>query len=322
LRPARDDFEPFAIEALWQPPPKFRDRIWLHVLLFVATVITTTLAGVDHWLSFTQEYLTAEALPPIRTLLPHGLWYSATILAILGCHELGHYFACRYYDVDATRPFFLPVPLLMTGTLGAFIRIREPIPSKRMLFDIGIAGPIAGFVIAVPALLIGLLMSDVKPELALNALPDNVLVYSLGEPLLLKMFSWLIFGSLAEGFSVSLHPVAFASWFGLLATALNLFPIGQLDGGHISYAVFGRRSSNVTLLMIGCAMLLTYFSRSWLVWTVLTTIMLFLFGRHHPRTFDEHVPLDPARKRLAIFAVVMFVLCFTPAPIEVAQILR
>jgi membrane-associated protease RseP (regulator of RpoE activity) len=322
LHPARDDFEPLPIEVHWQPPPKFRDRIWLHWLLFAATVLTTTLAGIDHWLSFTQEYLTAESIPPIRTLIPHGFWYSGTILAILGCHELGHYFACRYYDVDATRPFFLPVPLLMTGTLGAFIRIREPIPSKRMLFDIGIAGPIAGFVVAVPALFIGLLMSDLKPDLALEALPDNVLVYSLGEPLLLKGFSWMIHGTPPQGFDVSLHPIAFAAWFGLLATALNLFPIGQLDGGHISYAVFGRRSSNVTLVMICCAMILTYFSRSWLVWTVLTTVMLLLFGRHHPRTFDEHVPLDRTRMWLALFAVVMFVLCFTPAPIEVAQILR
>jgi membrane-associated protease RseP (regulator of RpoE activity) len=294
----------------------------VHVLLFAATVLTTTLAGIDHWLSFTQEYLNAATLPPLLSLVPYGLWYSTTILAILGCHELGHYFACRYYDVDATRPFFLPVPLLMTGTLGAFIRIREPIPSKRMLFDIGIAGPIAGFVVAVPALFIGLMMSDLKPDLPLDTLPDNILVYSLGEPLLLKGFSWLLFGTPPEGFDVSLHPVAFAAWFGLLATALNLFPIGQLDGGHISYAVFGRKSSNVTLAMIACAIVLTYFSRSWLVWTVLTTIMLLMFGRHHPRTFDEDVPLDPLRRRLAIFAVVMFVLCFTPAPIEVAQILR
>src|SRR6202030_1767126 len=181
-----------------------------------------------------------------------GLWYSATILAILGCHEMGHYLACRYYDVDASLPFFLPAPLLLTGTFGAFIRIREPIPTKRMLFDIGIAGPIAGFVVAVPALFIGLWMSR------LVQLPPDFSGVSLGEPLLFKLASQLVWGTTADTVSLNLHPIGFAAWFGLLATALNLFPIGQLDGGHISYAVLGRRSSYVTLVMIAVALALTW----------------------------------------------------------------
>jgi membrane-associated protease RseP (regulator of RpoE activity) len=179
-----------------------------------------------------------------------------------------------------------------------------------MLFDIGIAGPIAGFLVAVPALFMGLAMSHVAK------LPQNFTGYSLGEPLLFKVTSWLLWGTPADGYSVNMHPMAFAAWFGFIATALNLFPIGQLDGGHISYAVLGRRSSRVTLLMIGVMILLTFFSRSWLVWTALMVFMLLMFGPHHPRTFDEHLPLDRSRKRLAIFAVVMFALCFTPAPIE------
>src|SRR5262249_42476415 len=137
-----------------------------------------------------------------------GLWYTATILAILGCHELGHYFACRYYDVDASLPFFLPMPVVMTGTLGAFIRIREPIPTKPKLFDIGIPGPIAGFVVAVPALFIGLSMSRIA------AVPQGFTGVELGEPLLFKLASWLVWGSIPDGYSVNLHPVAFAAWFG------------------------------------------------------------------------------------------------------------
>ena len=245
-----------------------------------------------------------------------GLWYSATILAILGSHELGHYFACRYYDVDASLPFFIPVPLLLTGTMGAFIRIREPIHSKRMLFDIGIAGPIAGFLVAVPALLLGLSMSHVVK------IPPDVPLLELGEPLLFKAFSAMYWGSQPTGYSINLHPMAFAAWFGLLATALNLFPIGQLDGGHISYAVLGRWSTFVTIAMIGVAITLTYFSSSWLVWTALMVGMLVMFGARHPRTIDEHVPLDRARMILALLALIMFVLCFTPAPIEPAELLR
>ena len=137
-------------------------------------------------------------------------------------------------------PFFLPFPVAITGTLGAFIRIREPIPTKRMLFDIGIAGPIAGFLVAVPALIIGISMSHVV------RLPPNFSGWELGEPLLFKLVTKVFWGTIPDGFSLNMHPVGFAAWFGLLATALNLFPIGQLDGGHISYAVLGRRSTYVT----------------------------------------------------------------------------
>jgi membrane-associated protease RseP (regulator of RpoE activity) len=322
LDPVFEQREPVSLERLWHPAPKFQDRVWLHVLLLFLTIVTTTLAGMDHWLSFTQEFLLGGPTPRFGPLILHGAWYSGVILAILGCHELGHYFACRYYDVDASLPFFLPMPLVPTGTLGAVIRIREPIPTKPMLFDIGIAGPIAGFVVTVPALVIGLMLSDVRPDIPPGGLPDNVFSYTLGEPLLLKAVSQVLWGTVPTGYSVNLHPMAFAAWFGMLATALNLFPIGQLDGGHISYAVFGKRSSTVTLFTLGCAVVLTLFSLSWLVWTVLTIAMLFTFGRHHPRTFDEDVPLDGRRRLLALFAVAMFVLCFTPSPIQQMQILR
>jgi membrane-associated protease RseP (regulator of RpoE activity) len=300
---------------VWAPRPKFQDRRWLHGLLLVLTIGTTTFVGADHYAGFLSDFVSRDLPMGFGSLYLRGFWYSGTILAILGCHELGHYFACRYYDVDASLPFFLPAPLPLTGTLGAFIRIREPIPSKRMLFDIGIAGPIAGFIVAVPALFIGLAMSHVA------RLPTDFSGVSLGEPLLFKLASWLLWGQQPDGYSLNMHPIAFAAWFGLLATALNLFPIGQLDGGHISYAVLGRKSSQLTLVMISVAVVLTYFSASWLVWTGLMIAMLFMFGRHHPRTFDEQEPLDRTRMVLACVAVIMFVLCFTPAPIQPMELL-
>ena len=301
---------------IWRSVPKFQDRVWLHILLLVLTIATTTLAGVDHYLSFQSDFTGGVVtLSPVMVL--RGLWYSGTILAILGCHELGHYFACRYYDVDASLPFFIPVPFVPTGTMGAFIRIREPIRTKRMLFDIGIAGPIAGFVVAVPALFIGMAMSNVVP--APEVMPPGSA--TLGQPLLFQLASWVLFGNAPDNYMLNMHPVAFAAWFGLLATALNLFPIGQLDGGHISYAVLGRYSTYVTFATVSVAIALTYFSMSWVVWTVLMIVMLVTFGPRHPRTYDEHVTLDRPRLILAIFAVVMFVLCFTPAPFQPMDII-
>jgi membrane-associated protease RseP (regulator of RpoE activity) len=303
--------EPIPSSALlWQPRPKFQDRVWLHVLLLILTIATTTFAGVGHYLGYQADFLPAGTPGLSLALAAKGLWYSVTILAILGCHELGHYFACRYYDVDASLPFFLPVPSPLTGTLGAFIRIREPIRTKRMLFDIGFAGPIAGFAVAVPALFIGLSLSHVV------RLPPNFSGYELGEPLLFKLVSKILWGTVPDGYSLNMHPIGFAAWFGLLATALNLFPAGQLDGGHISYAVLGRRSTYLTLAMVVCAVALSFVSTSWIVWTVLMIGMLAVFGPRHPPTIDEDVPLDRTRTILAIVALVMFALCFTPAPIS------
>jgi membrane-associated protease RseP (regulator of RpoE activity) len=208
------------------------------------------------------------------------------------------------------------MPLVLTGTLGAFIRIREPIPTKRALFDIGAAGPFAGFVFAVPALFLGVAMSHIAK------LPPNFVGFNLGEPLLFKIASYLIWGPIPDGYSINLHPMAFAAWFGLLATALNLFPIGQLDGGHITYAVFGRRSSTITIGAICTAVGLTYFSRSWVVWTLIMVAMTITMGPHHPRTLDEDAPLDRARLWLALAAAGILVLCFTYSPIEPTELLK
>ena len=250
------DFDHSVFRAVPEEPPVVipptpssrlrREPLWRYVVLFALTLLSTTQAGGLHYVSFTTAFSDQIPRMPIFSLLLHGLWYSLSILAILGCHELGHYFACRYYRVDSSRPYFLPMPFLLTGTLGAFIRIRAPIPGKRALFDIGIAGPIAGFLVALPVLLIGMHLSSVVK------LPTSFRgeVFELGEPLLFKAAEWLTFGSIPDGYSVNMHPMAFAAWFGLLATALNLFPISQLDGGHIAYAVFGRRSTVVSMVMI------------------------------------------------------------------------
>jgi membrane-associated protease RseP (regulator of RpoE activity) len=300
----------------WEPRPKFQDRVWLHVVLLVLTIGFMTIVGFNSYLGFLSDFVPLRSLPmPVPLLMIRGLWYSLTALAILGCHELGHYFACRYYDVDASLPFFLPFPTLF-GTLGAFIRIREPIPTKRMLFDIGIAGPIAGFLVAVPALFFGIAMSHVA------SVPANFVGIELGEPLLFQFASKLLWGTIPDGYSLNLHPMAFAAWFGLLVTALNLFPVGQLDGGHISYAVLGRKSTYVTLLTMAASIVLAFFSSSLVMWTGMLVVMLFLFGPRHPTVVDEHVPLDRTRVLLALFALVMFVLCFTPAPLEPTQLLR
>jgi membrane-associated protease RseP (regulator of RpoE activity) len=294
---------------------KFQDRRWLHLVLLVLTIVSTTLIGAEHYASYLSDFSRRPVRLDITLLLVNGFWYSGTILLILGAHELGHYLACRYYQVDASLPFFIPMPIVLTGTLGAFIKIREPIPTKRMLFDIGIAGPLAGFLFVVPTLFVGVAMSPVV------RVPDDLAGFNLGEPLLFKAAAWLTWGSIADGYSLNLHPMAFAAWFGLLATALNLFPIGQLDGGHISYAVLGRRSSTVTLASILIAIGLTYVSSSWLVWTLLLVTMTFMMGRHHPRTIDEDIPLDFGRRVLAVVALAVFILCFTYNPIEPTEFL-
>ena len=294
-----------------------RPPSWRHVALFLLTVATTTIAGADHFESFYRDF--GNRAPDLSSVevLVNGLWYSVSILAILGAHEFGHYYACRYYGVDASLPYFVPAPLPLTGTLGAFIRIRQTIPGKRELFDIGIAGPIAGFVVAIPVLLVGMSLSRV------TALPTDTRGFiELGEPLLFKGAAWLFWGTPSDGYSINMHPMAFAAWFGLLATALNLFPIGQLDGGHISYAVLGRKSTLVTLGTLGCLIGLTFVSSSWIVWTVLTVVMLVAFGPRHPRTIDEEVPLDRGRLWLAAAALLMFIVCFTPTPIEPLELVR
>ncbi len=284
--------------------------------LLVATIVTTTWVGAENWLSFQSRFGAVAPRVEWPSVLLSGLWYSLTLLAILGAHEAGHYLACRYYRISVSLPYFLPAPPpFIAGTFGAFIRIREPIRTKPMLFDMGAAGPFAGFLVAVPALAIGCSLSNIA------RLPPNFIGYELGEPLLFRAISWLVWGTVPDGYSINLHPMAFAAWFGLLVTALNLIPIGQFDGGHISYAAFGRRSIWVTRAAVGVAVALCFHSLSWVMWTALAVALLVAFGWRHPPTFDEDAPLDPARQWLAAAALLILILCFTPSPIEPLQLI-
>lgn len=299
---------------------RFQHRYWLHAFLLLATLGTTTFVGGLHYISFVSDFGARDIQVSVAGLWsyiwPYGLWYSGTLLLILGAHEMGHYLACRYHRVDATLPYFMPAPLPLTGTIGAFIKIREAFPNRRILFDIGVAGPLAGFVVLVPALFLGIAMSNVAP------LPPNFSGWSLGEPLLFRVASWLVWGTVDQSRSLNLHPMAFAAWFGLLATALNLMPFGQLDGGHISYAALGRRSTSISLLTIAVAVVLTFVSTSWLMITIMMLVMLFAFGPRHPSVIDESVELDPVRRAIALFSAFVFIVCFTPVPIEALDLLR
>jgi len=241
-----------------------------------------------------------------------GLPFSIALLGILLTHEMGHYLAARYYRVDVTLPFFLPAPTLI-GTLGAFIRIRSRIPNKRALFDIGIGGPLAGFVALIIPLTVGLSLSKVIPGIA----EQGDLVF--GTPLLLRLFEMAQFPGVPVS-GIYLHPVARAAWVGLLATALNLLPIGQLDGGHILYAFLGEKTRMLTrvflgaLLGLGTYQLVTTDYRagySWLLWSVI----LFFIARRHPSIYDPR-PLGRARAWLGFAALVILILSFTPYPVR------
>jgi membrane-associated protease RseP (regulator of RpoE activity) len=289
-----------------------RHRYWLHALLLAATLLSTTIVGAGMAQSFTQNrpidfgesltgYLRMWHEPSY--LLP-GLPFSLTLLTILLAHEFGHFLTARYYLVDVSLPYFIPFPSLI-GTMGAFIRIRSAILSKRVLFDIGIAGPLAGFVALVSPLIAGIALSKVVPGIG----QGGDLVF--GTPLLIRLVEWVRFPGVPVD-DIYLHPVARAAWVGLLATALNLLPIGQLDGGHILYAFLGERTKYLSRLFVFILVLMgAFFAYSWLVWAAL----LFFFGMRHPAIFDPN-PLGRFRTRLAVVALAIFILSFTAAPVH------
>ena len=293
---------------------RFQDRVWKHVVLLLLTVVTTTWAGTLYYLSFASAF--GRRLVVVdSSVLWHGLWYSIPVLLILGAHEMGHYLFCRRYNVDATLPFFIPAPLPLTGTFGAVIRIREAFPTRTILFDIGVAGPIAGFVVLVPVLFWGMALSEVVPT------PRSVSGIAFGEPLLFKAVAYLIFGRIQEGLSLNAHPMVFAAWFGMFATALNLLPFGQLDGGHITYATLQRYSTRISIVTVLGAIAMCFVSSGWVAMTVIMLLMLITFGPRHPQVLDEQEPLGPGRIAVALLALVMLVLCFTPIPIEPLEML-
>ena len=294
--------------------PRSRQRWWLHALLLVLTLLTTTIVGSRLDANFAANrpaFLIDDdfgfflAIWDQPRLLLAGLPFSLTLLSILLAHELGHFWACQFHRIDASLPYFLPAPTLI-GTFGAFIKIRAPIFSRRELFDVGVAGPIAGFVFLVPALGIGLANSKVLPGIA----EQGDLVF--GSPLLLWAATKLIFPGVAAA-DLYLHPIARAAWVGLLATALNLLPIGQLDGGHILYAFFGRQHRRLSqIFAIVLAAIGVIFG--WLGWILWAGFFLWT-GLRHPPIIDES-PVGAGRMRVAAVALLILALSFTPVPVR------
>ena len=291
------------------PAFRTRERVWLYGLLFALTALTTTVVGAGMQSDFQRnlpfdiersysQYMLFWRHP---ALLLNGLPFSLTLLTILMAHELGHYLAAMYHRVDASLPYFMPSPFL--GTFGAFIRVRSPIYSKRVLFDIGAAGPLAGFVFLLPALSVGLAFSKVIPNIAHQGMMQ------FSAPGLEWLMERLVFPGVRSA-DIYLHPVARAAWIGMFATALNLLPIGQLDGGHILYAFFPRRHKLVSKLLCIVLLPMGWLWTGWLFWG----LVLLWLGRRHPPIFDDS-ELTPGRRKLGWIALAVFLLCFTWAPI-------
>ena len=278
---------------------KFPNISKTHLVLFFLTIISTLIAG-----SIMQGGNPLSN--PVDIIW--GIPFSMTLMLILGCHEFGHYYYAVKHKVDATLPYFLPAPpyLFIIGTFGAFIKIKSPIYKKDALLQIGAAGPIAGFIIAVPALIIGLLLSDV---IAIN---DQYKGIILGDSLLMKIFTNIIFPDLSDGYDILLHPIAFAGWIGLLVTMLNLLPIGQLDGGHIAYAMLGNKQGLVGWIALGALFPLSFLSLNWLVWGLL--IFLLMRSAKHPPIQDILTPLSKKNKYIGYLCLLIFILCFIPTP--------
>ncbi len=289
-----------------------RQRYWLHVVLFLLTMVSTTAVGArlaDNFHADRPAVYLADDLEAYRRLLSdpeawlRGLSFSAPLMAILLAHEMGHFAACLHYGLDASLPYFMPFPSLI-GTLGAFIRIRSPIYWRRALFDVGFAGPVAGFVFLLPVAVYGIASSRIVPELAARG------DLTFGTPALFWLLERLLLPG-ARVADISLHPAARAAWVGAFATALNLLPVGQLDGGHILYALAGDRHGLLSKVFVAAMLPLGLFYWPWLLYAVL----LFFFGLRHPMVYDE-TDLGRERKILSVTALAMLLLCFMLAPVQ------
>lgn len=285
---------------------------WLNVVLFIATCFTTLLVGTVLMAAWEQDVSsvpggTLEEISRNPLTLLRGLPFSVAILSILLAHEMGHYLTCRYYGISATLPYFIPFPSLI-GTLGAFIRIRSPFLDRASLLEVGVAGPIAGFVVAIPVLAVALTQSrygSIEPEAGLIV---------FGEPIAYRIISSLVGVTPPDGQDLFLHPVGLAAWFGFFLTALNLLPVGQLDGGHIAYALFGRFHKRISQILIFLLFPMGVFLwPGWFVWI----FALALLGTRHPPTLDDALPLGKRQILLGWIAIGMLVVCFTPVPITI-----
>jgi membrane-associated protease RseP (regulator of RpoE activity) len=256
-------------------------RYRIHIILFVLTVASTWITG--------------------------GPSYSTAVMIILLGHEMGHYFMSRKYGIPATLPFFLPLPYVSPfGTLGAVIRMKGVVASRKALFDTGVAGPLISFVLSIPAIIIGIRLSTIIPLPQIQT--ESI---RLADPLLFSIVQHFTIGDIPKNYDVILHPIGFAGWVGLFVTALNLLPVGQLDGGHIAYALFGKKSRIVFVIAIAVvAFFFLFYSMAWF----LILILMILFGLRHPEPAENSMPLDWKRKLIGVITFVALILSFTPSP--------
>jgi membrane-associated protease RseP (regulator of RpoE activity) len=303
---------------------KGESRVWINAVLFILTLLSTLFAGALYGGAIATVDSPWDLISP--GFLLSGLPFAATLLSILAAHEFGHYFAARYHKVAVTLPYFIPMPLTF-GTLGAFIQLKEPVPDRRKLFDIGVAGPLAGLVLAVPLLFYGLATSLVRvPEFTQGVLLE-------GNSILYFTAKLLVFGKVLPnpitGEDVFVNQVCFAAWIGLLVTALNLLPVGQLDGGHTVFAMFGEKARYINRIAVG---ILTVFALAsleplqqllpflanvayggWFLWLFL---ILFLIGVQHPPALDDVTRLDRRRWWIGVLVIIIFILIFVPVPMR------
>ena len=326
-------------------PPKLSSRMYINIILFILTVISAMLSGMD----VPPDAIPTDGPPSIGLLFRYILtgWpFALSMIGILLAHEMGHYIACRYYKVPATLPYFLPAPFISPlGTLGAFIIMRGIPKNKRILFDVGVAGPLAGLIVAIPVLFIGLSISPLGP---IEPPPPGMSGLLEGNSIFYLFSKYMVFGELLpkpqsmyglspvvywlqyfftgqpipfNGLDVQLHSVALAGWAGLLVTALNLVPVGTLDGGHIAYGLFGDKARRIFPYVIGGLIALSILPSlltlslnglnfSWLLWVMI----LFWLGNVRSQPLDDITELDSPRRALGIFTLLLFFLLFTPIP--------
>jgi len=308
-----------------QPDPK-QDKISTNIILFVLTVFSVMLAGAQPEGPIPNDTL-GQMLMLAKSIFT-GWPFALSLLGILLAHELGHYFMSRYHKTPATLPYFIPFPFSPLGTMGAAILMRGTPKNKRVLFDIGVAGPIAGLFVAIPVLLYGLSLSTLG---TIDPAPNGFIE---GNSLIYLLSKFVVFGQLLPspvepqgilywlqyfftgrpipfgGLDVFIHPVAFAGWAGILVTSLNLIPAGTLDGGHVIYSLFGEKAKKAFPFIVGLLAILGFFWSGWWLWAAL----LFWLGRVNAQPMDQITQLDPARKALAYLMIVVFILVFTPVP--------
>jgi membrane-associated protease RseP (regulator of RpoE activity) len=316
-------------------------KVWVNVLLFGLTLFSVLLAGTLYTYNGPVSNNFGEMAINLLGSMGRGVSFAVSLLAILLAHEFGHYLAGRFHGTKVTLPYFLPFPFSPFGTMGAFIQLKEPPKNRRILLDIGIAGPLAGLVVAVPVLLLGLYLSRVESIPQVMA-PGQGLQLE-GNSILYLLSKFIVFGQLLPspnnygnlppllywiryfftgqpfplgGADVMLHPVAWAGWAGLLVTALNLIPAGQLDGGHVLYVLLGRYASGLLPFILGGLVVLGLVWPGWWLWAFL----IFLLGRYHAEPLDQITPLDTPRRAIAVLGLVIFVLVFTPVPLLVVGV--